>query len=147
MSHENQHRHQHGSPLKNRVIGALENGLSVAKASRKYNLPYSTVSDFWKKFQETGSTTNYHRSGQPTKLTPRTEHRIVRTARKSCREMFQEIGNEQTPKISATTVSKVLDRNGYHRRVARKKPYLNKDKKKDTGHAEIKTLQLQIGRK
>jgi hypothetical protein len=39
------------------------------------------------------------------------------------------IGNELQPKLSATTVREHLAGKGYHRRVARKVPFLKKDQK------------------
>jgi len=44
---------------------------------------------------------------------------------------FAEVGDLVEPKVSDATVKKVLADEGYHRRVARKIPYLTRQHKSD----------------
>jgi transposase len=87
-------------------------------------MKYSTAHDIWKKYQKYGTTVNHPQSGHPRKVTDHTIHQMIRVAKKSCRKPFQEIGNEVEPKVSETTVRRVLAEQGFHRWVACKVPYL-----------------------
>ena len=79
----------------------------------------------------TGSTRNLPHSGSPRSVTDNAKHLIVRTAMKERRLPFQEIANSIDLKISGATVRNVLAGAGYHRRVARKVPYLRITHKRD----------------
>ena len=122
---------QHNSPKKNRLVGAILGGKNVAESARLMHMPYSTALDIWKKYKKTGSTHNLARSGHPRTVTDHTKRQIVRTATKERRKPFAEIGNQVEPKVSDATVRRVLAEEGYHRRVARKVPYLTKQHKSD----------------
>lgn len=117
-------RHQHSTPKKNRLIGAIISGASVAEAAALFNFPYSTASDIWKKYKKYGSTQNLPRSGRPPKLTDTSKRMLIRSAVKSRRMPFSELGNQLPVMVSKSTVRRVLEKEGYHRRVARKVPYL-----------------------
>lgn len=119
-------RHQHPSATKDQFIGAVTAGENIVQAARRYSLPDSTARDIIKKFQQTGSTENLPRSGRPQKLTDADKRQLIRTARKERRTPLAEIGNELGFDVSDTTIRHVLSSAGYHRRVARKVPYLNK---------------------
>lgn len=119
----------HDTPTKNRLIGAIESGLSVAKAAELVGMPKSTAYDIKNKFKKTGSTANLRRSGRPKKLSEAGKRLIVRNAIKARCKPFRELANELQLDVSASTIRRVLDEKGYHRRVARKCPYLRKDQK------------------
>ncbi|KAJ8516016.1 hypothetical protein ONZ45_g6641 [Pleurotus djamor] len=119
----------HSSPIKNRLIGAIEAGNTVRKAAKLVGLPHSTAHDIYKKFQMTGSTTNLPRSGRPPILSDTGKRALVRNALKNRRKPFAELANETTPKVSTATVRNVLKSKGYHRRVARRVPYLSPTQK------------------
>ena len=121
---------EHGTPVKNQLIGAILATGNVAGAARAVDMKYSTARDIWKKYQKHRTTANRPRSGQPRKVTDHTIRQIVRTAMKSHRKPFREIGNELVPNLAETTVRRVLSDQGFHRRVARKVPYLTKAHKK-----------------
>ncbi|KIJ98565.1 hypothetical protein K443DRAFT_65795, partial [Laccaria amethystina LaAM-08-1] len=89
----------------------------------------STAADIWKRYQQTGSTKNRPRSGRPKVVTDRLKRQIINAAKKSRRQPFQEIANNLEPQISDATIRNVLAEEGYHRRVARKVPYLTKVQK------------------
>lgn len=100
-------------------------------AGQMIGISSSSADRIWKKFLATGSTTNLPRSGRPSKLTDQTRRRIVRTAVKDRRMPFQEIANSLDPPVSDATIRNVLADEGYHRRVARKVPYLRASHKCD----------------
>ena len=56
-------RRQHSPAAKNRLIGAVEAGESVAKAAARLGLSDSTARDIIKKFEKNGNTENEQRSG------------------------------------------------------------------------------------
>lgn len=119
-------RTQHDSPTKNRFIGRVEAGETIKDAADHEDIPRTTGSDIWKKYQETGSTHNRPRTGRPTKLTPHMKRIIVRQARKNRRRNLHELGKSVTPTVSASTARRVLSEVGLHRRRARKVIYLKK---------------------
>lgn len=123
-------RTQHDSPRKNRLIGAILGGQNVTTAARMMGMPRSTASDIWKKYNETGTTQNRRRSGRPKKVRSHTERAIVREALQNRRKTFANIGNDQVPKLSESTVQKVLARHNYRRCVARRVPFLTTAQKK-----------------
>ncbi|KAJ3523873.1 hypothetical protein NMY22_g11245 [Coprinellus aureogranulatus] len=73
-------RVQHDSPRKNRFIGMVQAGRSVAQAARDTSLPSSTAYDLWNKFKQTGTTHNQPRSGRPKKVGTRLKRQVIRTA-------------------------------------------------------------------
>lgn len=119
-------RIHHNSPKKNRFIGCVLAGNTVEAAGKQYNIPQSTASDIWRKFQQTGSTHNRPRSGRPAKITSRTTHAVIREAKKHRHENLSAIGKMVTPSISASAVRKILANEGLHRRKARKVVFLAK---------------------
>lgn len=121
---------QYDSPKKNRLIGAILAGKKVAEAARMMDMPWSTASDIWKKFQETGTTHNRYRSGRPQKVDSRTEHRVVRNALEDRYKTFHDVSQELDQQISESTVQKVLAQRNYHRCVARQVPFLTHQQKK-----------------
>ena len=121
---------RHDSPKKNRFIGAVSAGLSIAEAANKENIPISTAYHIWNKYKTTSSTHSLPRSGRPPKITERTERQVVREAVRNRREPLASVGQHVKPKISDQAVRRILAAHGYHRRVARRVPYLSKRQKK-----------------
>jgi len=129
MLENNPSRPQVDTPTKNRIIGFANATGNAAEAGRKENVNPRTAQRIFKQFKETGSTARKRGSGHPSKLTNRDRREIVRNARKNRRMAFGEIRNQVTANISTSTVRRVLADEGYHRRVARKVPYLTKGHK------------------
>jgi transposase len=119
-------RRQHSPATKNLFVGAVLGGQDVAQAARHFGLKDSTARSILKKYHETGTTENQTRSGRPPKLTEADKRQIVRTARKERRTPFSKIGNQLGLNVTDTTIRHVLSSAGYHRRVARKVPFLTK---------------------
>jgi transposase len=119
-------RCQHSSATKNLFIGAVLSGQDIAQAAWKFGLKDSTAHSIMKKYNTTGTAKNRPRSGRLMKLTDTAKHHIVCTARKNCRAPFSEIRNLVGLKADEITIRHVLNHAGYHRRVARKVPFLTK---------------------
>src|ERR1700721_1991277 len=97
-------RTQHDSPKKNRFIGAVQAGKTVAEAACEHNIPQHTASDIWHKFRCTGSTHNLPRSGGPKVTTPCMSRNIIYEVKKSHRKPLAEVGQAMIPSISASSV-------------------------------------------
>lgn len=116
----------HDTPKKNRLIGAILGGKSVAEASAMFGIPAPTAYTIRRKYLETGSTSNKSKSGRPSKVNDRGKRAILRTAIKSRRMPLNEVANVLGLDISPSTMRNVLGEAGYHWRVAKKVPYLTK---------------------
>lgn len=119
-------RTEHSAAKKNQLIGAMLAGKKISQAARMFNLPWATASDIWKKYKKTGNTENRHRSGRPRKTNSKDREQIVQQATENCRQTFSDIGNQSSPQLNESTVRRVLAEANYHRRVARKVPFLTK---------------------
>jgi hypothetical protein len=125
--------HRLDSPRKNRFIGAIQVHGNISRACRDHGIASSTGHDLWKKFQETGSTTNLPGAGRHPTFSKPEKACIVQIAVESRRKPFRDIGNEITPSVSGETVRRIVAEEGYHRRVAKKVPYrseLTKEKRR-----------------
>ncbi|TFY77209.1 hypothetical protein EWM64_g6803 [Hericium alpestre] len=124
------HYCHHDSPKKDRFIGAVKAGLNISQAANQENIPLPTAYALFHKYEKTGSTRCLPRSGRPPKATEHTKGQIVREARKYRRKPFAALGKSVEPPISESTVRRILSKEGYHRRVARRVPYLTPEQKK-----------------
>lgn len=110
---------------KNRIIGELKFANSYAEVARAEHVPESTVRSIYTRYKARGTTENLPRSGRKSKLSGPGDRYLTRLARKNRRIPFKELGNLVTPAVSQSTVRRKLASQGYHRRVARKGPYLS----------------------
>lgn len=118
------------SPTKNRISKALLSGKSSVLIGDLLDIPSSTIRDVFHRAQARGTVHNLPRSGHPSKVTDRTVRAVLRYATKNRRASLREVGNTVHPQISASTVRRILAGKNYHRRRARKVPYLTKVHKK-----------------
>lgn len=123
-------RRQIDSPRKNQLVGAIKAHGNVSRAAREYDIALSTARDIWKKFQNTGTTANQHRSGRPALFCTEEKAQIVEYAKEHRRKPFRDIGNEIAAQASASTIRNIVAEEGYHRRVAQKSPYLSEATKR-----------------
>ncbi|KAF5312429.1 hypothetical protein D9619_003837 [Psilocybe cf. subviscida] len=112
---------------KNQLIGAVNAGQSIAKAARHYRINESTARNIVQKYRKTGSVENLPRSGRPTALTDADKRQFVRAAQSHRRKALTELGNELGLDVDEKTLRNALKERNYHRRVARKVPYLTKN--------------------
>lgn len=130
MVHLKTSRVQHDDARKNQFIGAVVAGQSIRKAGRDYGFAPSTAQGIYTKFKKQGFVENLPRTGRPKKTTDREERLIVRKALADRRQPFPELVKSTVADISTSTVRNILAEKGYHRRVAKKVPYLTKAHKK-----------------
>ena len=117
-------RHELDTPTKNHIIGYYLATGNATAAGHNENIPPWTAQHLIQRFKETGSTANKPRTGRPSKLTDYDKRQVIRTARKNRRMPLTELTNHIATKVSVSTIRRVLAAQGYHRRVARKVPFL-----------------------
>ena len=124
-------RTQYDTPTKNQFISAVEAGKSVCEGGSMFGIKKSSAHRIWKRYETRRNLQNLQCSGRPKEVSNRTKWLMVQTAVTNCRKPFHEIANAMLPKISESTVRNILAEEGYHRRAARKVPYLTKRHKVD----------------
>ena len=117
-------RVQIDSPRKNRFVGAVQSGVSQAKAARQENIPPSTASDIWKNYVATGTPHYTPRPGRPPALSDQGKRSIVRNAVKARRAPLRDLAIQAAENVSEETIRRALDDCDYHRCLARHVPYL-----------------------
>jgi transposase len=110
--------------MKNRIIGYYLATGNASAAARNENVPPRTAQNLIQRFKQTGSTANKPRPGRPRKLNDYDKRQVIRTARKNRRMPLAELTNQIATKVSVGSIRRVLAAQGYHRRVARKVPFL-----------------------
>lgn len=123
-------RSEYDSPFRNRVVGAIKGGRKIREAAALFKVPPSTAHLWWSHFKNRGTTHALPRSGRPRKLTERGRRMLVATAIKHRRLTLRVLGKTTTPQVSGSTARRVLADAGYYRRVAQRKPYLDRVHKK-----------------
>lgn len=101
--------------------------------SKDIKIPKSTVRTTIAKWKCTGSVTSKARPGRPKKISLKTARKLVREAKKNPQVTsteFQSALKDAGVEVSTPTMKRLLNRNGPHDRVARKKPYLKTQYKK-----------------
>ena len=125
MPPERTARHEHSPARKNRFIGRVLAHQKIEEAADAENIPLDTAKKILHKFRETGTAASLPRAGRPKKIDTRGERNIVRNAVTSRRKVLNDISNETAHHPSVTTVRRILQKHGYRRCVAMKKPYLS----------------------
>ncbi|GFU57128.1 transposable element Tcb1 transposase [Trichonephila clavipes] len=95
-----------------RIIGKLEEGLSVTSVAAEFGIAHSIVSRLWRQFQTTGTAIRGFSSGRPRGTTPADERYIVLQTRRNRRQTAGEIARHTTQAtgrpISRFTVARRL---------------------------------------
>ncbi|GFT09830.1 transposable element Tcb1 transposase [Trichonephila clavipes] len=79
-----------------RIIGKLEEGLSVTSVTAEFGMAHSIVSRLWRQFQTTGTAIRGFSSGRPQGTTPADDRYIVFQARRNRRQTAGEIARHTT---------------------------------------------------
>ncbi|KAJ7211776.1 hypothetical protein GGX14DRAFT_362452 [Mycena pura] len=119
---------------------------NVRRAAREHGIHPATAQSLWRKFQETGATSNLPRSGRPAFLSSPEKALVVQYAVEHRREPFRDIRNKMSPAVSASTIRRTLAEDGYHRRVAKKVPYRSektKQKRLTWGREQAKNMSAE----
>ncbi|GFV26263.1 transposable element Tcb1 transposase [Trichonephila clavipes] len=85
-----------GCFYRGRIIGKLEEGLSVTSVAAEFGIAHSIVSRLWRQFQTTGTAIRRFSSGRPRGTTPADDRYIVVQARRNRRQTAGEIARHTT---------------------------------------------------
>ncbi|KAJ3509185.1 hypothetical protein NLJ89_g5358 [Agrocybe chaxingu] len=118
-------RHEIDMATRNRIVGYAQATGNAAAAGRKENVNERTAQLIYKHYLQTGNTSDEPRSGRPSKLNDYDIRQLIREVRKYRRTPLTQITNQLATEVSVSTVRRTLAAEGYHRRVARKVPYLS----------------------
>ena len=93
------------------------------------NIKLNTIGDIVRRYKNEGRIEFKKQTGQPKKLTEMEERNIVRkikvNPRLSAPKIVTEVKTELGKSISESTARRIIKRQGYNGRVARKKPFVN----------------------
>ena len=111
--------------VKNIIVSMRNEGYTLQHIADTLNIRRGTVSDVIVRFKKRGSTENKPRSGRPRILDPRDERSLVRLARSNRKTPLGDLTNKfnqhRPARVSQRTAQRCLYRQGYHRRVVKKK--------------------------
>ena len=98
---------QYKDGIKDAVVRLRSQNLSFGKIAKLLQMPRSSVSTIFKKFQLRGSTAVTPRKGRPSKTTQRDDNRLIyllKTNRHgSIKELYDEFNKLREKRISMTT--------------------------------------------
>ena len=119
--------------VRKKIIEHYHEGKGYKLISKDMKIPISTVRTTIAKWKCTGSVKSKARPGRPKKISLKAARKLVREAKKNPKVTstdFQSTLKDAGVEVSTPTIRRVLNRNGLHGRVARKKPYLKTQHKK-----------------
>lgn len=104
-------------------------GKSVRNISQLLNIKKSTVNDCIQRYKKDNRISLKGSTGRPRTLNIHEERRVIRKIKKdpklSAPRITQEVFEETSKKVNPETIRRVLRKQGYNGRVARKKPFIN----------------------
>jgi transposase len=114
----------------NQLIGSVLAGSSNVEAAHLHDIMPQTANNIIKKCCKTGSVKPHTSSGCEPIITPQMKRHIKFLAKRDHCIKFHDIGKQINPKISASSVWRILAEEGYHQRKARKVLYLTPQNEK-----------------
>ena len=109
------------------AIGAYTNGVSGAEIARQLGRSKNAVNSIIQRFKEEKNTDVKPRSGRPKVFTKHDERQIIQQVKRDRQITIGEIRTALDLKASDATIRRVLYSDGFHGRVAAKKPYISPD--------------------
>jgi transposase len=113
----------------NQVVGSVLSGSSNHEAAHIHGIKPQTADRIVKKYYETGSVAQRPGSGRKPIVTAWMQRHVIDLAKKNCHMKFKDIGKQLNPKISASSVRRILKEAGFAKRKARKVIYLTEEQK------------------
>lgn len=111
------------------IVSLYKLGKKRVEIYTHMELPKSTVNNFIKSYKKTGSIKKKPRSGRPVLLTSREERSLVAKIRRNGfttkRKLIEMIKIDFKKTVSATTISRILKKNGIKCCSAAKKPLIS----------------------
>lgn len=112
------------------AINMFCRGYGFAEIASAMIKPLSTVKGIIYRYGKDARVANNPRSGRPKKLSATEERFVVRQIRKdpflSAPKLAARVANMKGEPVSSDTIRKTLRHQGFHGRVARKKPFISK---------------------
>src|SRR5690349_5716862 len=122
------------SEIRNLVIRNYKEGKRISDIASMFNVNCNSVKTIIKRYKDRGTLEIKVRSGRLQKVILRRERLIIREMKKDRKVKLQNLANtineEESIKISNRTLKRVLNKNGYNKRIARKKPFISIKNKK-----------------
>lgn len=106
--------------MRNKVSEIYQSGKGYKAISKALGLQWTTVRAIVHKWRKLGTVVNPPRSGQPTKITPRVQPRLIQEVTKEPRTTSKELqASLASVKVSVhdSTIRQTLGKNGLHGRV------------------------------
>ncbi len=119
--------------MRNKIVDMYQSGKGYKAISKALGLQRTMVRDIIHKWRKLVTVVNLPRSGQPTKITPRAQWRLIQEVIKEPRTISKELqASLASIKVSVhdSTIRKRLGKNSIHGRVPRQKPLLTKNNTK-----------------
>ena len=142
-------RKELSNDTKDAIIPLFESRLKHAEISRMLGIPRTTVSCVIKRYRERGSVVNIPRRGAHSKLKARDTRGLLRIVKRNRKRgltditaLFNENRGENVT-VSKRTIQRTLYKEGYFRRVVRKRIRIREVNRK-YGVEEIGTRQLML---
>ena len=117
-------RRDEKTALRARIIGMTESGKSVRNIARDLGISKSTVSQWIRRWQETGCLTDNPKGRPPRKTTAEEDNSVIQAAERNSHSNAVAIRQELGLQITAKTVRLRLHEAGIHHRVPSKKEHL-----------------------
>jgi transposase len=111
--------------VKKMIVKSVEMGGKISNLAQTLSIPRTTIHSVIKKFRNTGSVENVPRKGRKKLFTERDGNAVLRLVKKDVRSHLRDITNtfneEKDQTFSCRTIHRHLRRNGYSRRVVKKR--------------------------
>ncbi|XP_062849643.1 zinc finger protein 638 [Trichomycterus rosablanca] len=118
--------------IRKKVVTAYQSGESYKTISKRFQLHPSTVKQIIYKWRALGITATLPKSGQPSKLPPRSTRKILIQVKANPHITSRELQTSLAASginVHASTIRRKINRHGIHGRVARRKPLLSRKNK------------------
>ncbi len=112
--------------MRNNIVDMYQSGKGYNAISKALGLQRTTVRAIIHKWRKHGTVVNLPRSGQPTKITPRAQRRLIHDEPRTTSKELQASLASIKVSVHDSTIRKRLVKNGIHERVPRQKPLLTK---------------------
>ncbi len=125
------------------IIGLWKGKHSLRDIEKILNHPKSTVHNIIDNYKKQNLTTAMSRSGRPKLLTERNTRQLTKIVKNNRNntldEITEELNSSLNLSVSKRTVQRTLHQEGYHGRVAKKKPFISeKNRKKRLGWCRMR---------
>lgn len=108
--------------LRDQIIGMHLGGSTHQAIGEYFKVPTPSVSTTIRRYKATGSAESRPTPGRPTKQTPQLKRRALRDITDDPNRPWKDYGVDLG--VSGKTVKRIAEKEGLHKRIARKKPFM-----------------------